>query len=301
MNKSSRIYIAGHTGLVGSAILRHLTAQGYENILTRTRDKLDLSNQKQVNNFFWDEKPEYVFMAAAKVGGVAANIAYPADFLHDNLVIQNNVIHSAYKFECKKLLFLASNCIYPKLAAQPLKEEYLHAGKLEPSTEPYAIAKLAGIRMCQAYRDQYGCNFISAIPVNLYGPNDRYHPENAHVISALMNRFIAAKKAGVDTLQVWGSGAARREFLHSDDLAEACVFLMDNYDGREPINIGPQGEIEIHSLAKLIAVIVGYTGRIEFDHSKPDGILSKMLDASKIMELGWKPKIYLMDGLKSLL
>lgn len=300
MNKDSRIYVAGHTGLVGSAIVRKLKAEGYENLILLPRKDLDLMNKKQVANFFEINKPEYVFMAAAYVGGVLANITYPAKFLSNNLEIQGNVMEMAHFFEVKKLLFLASNCIYPKLANQPLKEEYLFAGKLEPSTEAYAIAKLAGIKMCQAYRQEYGCNFISAIPVNIYGPNDRYNPENSHVVCALLWKFMIAKEKNLPSVDVWGSGRARREFMHSDDLADACLFLMNNYDDATPINVGPQQDMSIADLASMISEIVGYDGDIVFDYSKPDGILSKVLDTSRMRELGWQPKIKLRDGLAEL-
>jgi len=297
MDKSAKIYIAGHRGMVGSAIFRKLTKQGFNNIVTRTSAELDLRNQNAVADFFAAEKPDYVFLAAAKVGGIMANNIYRADFLYDNLQIQNNVIHSAYSNQVTKLMFLGSSCIYPKMAPQPLKEDYLLTGTLEPTNEPYAIAKIAGIKMCDAYRQQYGCNFISVMPTNLYGYNDNYHPENSHVLPALIRRFHEAKEKQLDAVTIWGTGTPKREFLFADDLADACFFLMENYNEEGLVNIGTGDDISIKDLAELVKVTVGYTGEINFDTSKPDGTPRKLMDVSKLETKGWKYQVNLSDGL----
>lgn len=299
MLKNAKIYIAGHRGMVGSAIFRALESKGYTNILVRTSTELDLRNQQDVAQFFAAEKPDYVFLAAAKVGGIFANDTFRADFIYENSMIQNNVIHHAYLNGVKKLLFLGSSCIYPKLAPQPLKEEYLLTGLLEPTNEPYAIAKIAGIKMCEAYRAQYGCNFISVMPTNLYGPNDNYDPKNSHVLPALLRKFITARKNGETSVTIWGTGTPLREFMHVDDLAAACLFLMDNYDEEGIINIGVGKEITILDLAKLIKQIIGYEGEIIIDQTMPDGMERKLLDSSKLTNLGWSAKISLLDGLKN--
>jgi GDP-L-fucose synthase len=298
MQKNAKIYIAGHRGMVGSAIHRKLVKEGYTNFITRTSDTLDLRNQQQVAGFFALEKPDYVFLAAAKVGGIIANNTYRAEFLYDNLQIQNNVIHNSYLNGVKKLMFLGSSCIYPKLAPQPLKEEYLLTGLLEPTNEPYAIAKIAGIKMCDAYRDQYGCNFISVMPTNLYGYNDNYHPQNSHVLPALIRRFHEAKEQNIPVVTIWGTGAPKREFLFADDLAEACYYLMQNYDEPGLVNIGTGEDISIKDLALLIKKVIGYNGDINFDHTKPDGTPRKLMDVSKLHSKGWKHKIGLEDGIK---
>jgi GDP-L-fucose synthase len=298
MNKKSKIYIAGHRGMVGSAILRALQAQGYSNFVLRTSSELDLTNQKDVSDFFSKEKPEYIFLAAAKVGGIVANNTYRADFLYENLVIQSNVIHQAYLNCVQKLLFLGSSCIYPKMAPQPLKEEYLLTGLLEPTNEPYAIAKIAGIKMCDAYRAQYGCNFISVMPTNLYGPNDNYDLNNSHVLPALLRKFISAKREGADTVSIWGTGTPLREFLHADDLAAACLFLMDEYNESGIVNIGVGEEISILDLAKLVKKIVGFEGGIQLETNKPDGTPRKLMDVSKLNNLGWKSSTSLEEGIK---
>jgi GDP-L-fucose synthase len=297
MNPFSKIYIAGHTGLVGSAILRGLQSQGYGNLILRTHQELDLEIQKDVNDFFETERPEYVFLAAAKVGGIYANNTYPADFIYNNLVIETNVIHASYKYRVKKLLFLGSSCIYPRLAPQPMKEEYLLTGELEPTNEPYAIAKIAGIKMCQSYNRQYRTNFISVMPTNLYGPNDNYDPMNSHVLPALIRRFHEAKIQQLPFVEVWGTGAPRREFMYSEDMAEACIFLMNNYDGDKIVNIGTGEDITIRELADLIAEVVGYKGAIRWDNTKPDGTPRKLLDVSFLHSLGWKHKTSLKEGL----
>jgi GDP-L-fucose synthase len=297
INKSAKIYIAGHRGMVGSAILRALQAQGYSNFVLRTSSELDLRNQKDVSDFFSKEKPEYVFLAAAKVGGIVANNTYRADFLYENLMVQSNVIHQAYLNGVQKLLFLGSSCIYPKMAPQPLKEEYLLTGLLEPTNEPYAIAKIAGIKMCDAYRSQYGCNFISVMPTNLYGPNDNYDLRNSHVLPALMRKFISARREGADSVTIWGTGSPLREFLHADDLAEACLFLMDRYNDAGLVNIGVGNDISILDLAKLIKRIVGFEGEIILDTNKPDGTPRKLMDVSKLNGLGWKASISLEVGI----
>jgi GDP-L-fucose synthase len=298
MDKSSKIYIAGHRGMVGSAIHRKLQKEGFTNFITRTSDTLDLRNQQQVIDFFAQEKPDYVFLAAAKVGGIVANNTYRADFLYENLQIQNNVIHTAYLASVKKLMFLGSSCIYPKMAPQPLKEEYLLTGLLEPTNEPYAIAKIAGIKMCDAYRAQYGCNFISVMPTNLYGYNDNYHPQNSHVLPALIRRFHEAKEQGLPYVIIWGTGSPMREFLFADDLADACYYLMQNYDEEGLVNIGTGEDISIKDLALLVKSIVGYNGELRFDTTKPDGTPRKLMDVSKLHGKGWKHTIELSEGIK---
>lgn len=297
MEKSSKIYIAGHRGMVGSAIHRKLLAEGYTNIITRTSKELDLRNQVLVNEFFAEEKPEYVFLAAAKVGGIVANNTYRADFLYENLQLQNNVIHASFENKVKKLMFLGSSCIYPKLAAQPLKEEYLLTGTLEPTNEPYAIAKIAGIKMCESYRAQYGCNFISVMPTNLYGINDNYHPQNSHVLPALIRRFHEAKENKSASVEIWGTGTPLREFMFSDDLADACYFLMQNYNESDFINIGTGSDLSIKELAQLVKNIIGFEGELFFDSTKPDGTPRKLMDVSKLHSLGWKHKIELTEGI----
>lgn len=299
MHFNAKIYVAGHNGMVGSAIKRHLESKGFNNIVYKTSKELDLTNQAAVEAFFAKEKPEYVFLAAAKVGGIIANNTYRGEFLYKNLMIQNNVMHQAYEKGVKKLLFLGSSCIYPKLAPQPLKEDYLLTGPLEYTNEPYAIAKIAGIKMCENYRLQYGCNFISAMPTNLYGPNDNYHPENSHVLPALIRKFHEAKTKGNDVVEIWGSGSPKREFLHADDLAEACIFLMENYNEPTTINIGTGEDVTIKELAELIAKTVGFEGKLAFDTSKPDGTPRKLMDVSKLNALGWKYKIPLDEGIKA--
>ena len=298
MEKNAKIYIAGHRGMVGSAIFRKLLQEGYTNLITRTSAELDLKDQQAVTEFFAAEKPDYVFLAAAKVGGIIANNTYRADFLYENLMIQNNVIHQSYVHNVKKLLFLGSSCIYPKLAPQPLKEEYLLTGLLEETNEPYAIAKIAGIKMCDAYRAQYGCNFISAMPTNLYGYNDNYHPQNSHVLPALIRKFDEAKRNGDQTVSIWGSGMPMREFLFADDLAAACFFLMQTYNEPNLINIGTGEDLTIKDLALLIQETIGYQGELVFDSSKPDGTPRKLMDVSKLHQLGWKHQIDLKEGLK---
>jgi len=298
MEKNAKIYIAGHRGMVGSAILRKLTAEGYGNLLLRTSDELDLRNQQAVADFFAAEQPDYVFLAAAKVGGILANNTMRADFLYENLAIQNNVIHQAYVHGVKKLLFLGSSCIYPKLAPQPIKEEYLLTGLLEPTNEPYAIAKIAGIKLCEAYHDQYGCNFISVMPTNLYGYRDNYHPEHSHVLPALLRRLHEAKVANRPAVTVWGTGSPKREFLFADDLADACVFLMANYDDPQLVNIGTGEDLPIKELAQLIKSIVGFEGELVFDSSKPDGTPRKLMDVSKLHALGWHHTTPLEAGIR---
>jgi GDP-L-fucose synthase len=297
MEKNAKIYVAGHRGMVGSAIFRKLQAEGYPNLLVRSSQELDLRNQQAVADFFASEKPDYVFLAAAKVGGIVANNTYRADFLYENLAIQNNLIHQAYLHGVKKLLFLGSSCIYPKLAPQPLKEEYLLTGLLEPTNEPYAIAKIAGIKLCDAYRDQYGCNFISVMPTNLYGYNDNYHPENSHVLPALIRKFHEAKTNGAANVTVWGTGSPLREFLFADDLAEACYFLMQKYNEAGLVNIGTGHDLSIKELALLIKEVVGFTGELVFDTSKPDGTPRKLMDVTKLHSLGWQHRIELKEGL----
>lgn len=298
MNKDSSIYIAGHKGMVGSAISRKLQQEGYTNIVSRTSSQLDLRNQQQVAGFFAAERPEYVFLAAAKVGGIIANNTYRAEFLYDNLQIQSNIIHSAYLNGVKKLLFLGSSCIYPKMAPQPLQEDYLLTGLLEETNEPYAIAKIAGIKMCDAYRAQYGCNFISVMPTNLYGYNDNYHPQNSHVLPALIRKFHEAKIQNLPSVMVWGSGLPKREFLFADDLASACFYLMQNYSEAGFINIGSGIELSIKELALLVKQIIGYQGDIHFDTTKPDGTPRKIMDVSKLHSKGWKHTVELAEGIQ---
>lgn len=298
MNKTAKIFIAGHRGMVGSSILRALQSQGYSNFILRTSSELDLRNQKDVSDFFSKEKPEYVFLAAAKVGGIVANNTYRADFLYENLMIQSNVIHQSYLNGVQKLLFLGSSCIYPRMAPQPLKEEYLLTGLLEPTNEPYAIAKIAGIKMVDAYRAQYDCNFISVMPTNLYGPNDNYDLNNSHVLPALLRKFICAKREGAESVTIWGTGSPLREFLHADDLAEACLFLMNGYNESGLVNIGLGEDISILDLANLVKKIVCFEGEIQLDTSKPDGTPRKLLDVSKLNSLGWKSRISLEEGIK---
>lgn len=298
MQQTDKIYIAGHRGMVGSAIKRKLEKEGFTNIITRNSKELDLRNQQAVNDFFAKEKPDYVFLAAAKVGGIMANNTYRGEFLYDNLMIQNNVIHASYINKIKKLMFLGSSCIYPKLAPQPLKEDYLLTGPLEETNEPYAIAKIAGIKLCDAYRSQYACNYISVMPTNLYGPNDNYDLNNSHVLPALLRKFHEAKIKKEPAVVMWGTGTPRREFLHADDLADACYFLMQNYNEPGLINIGVGEDITIGELAQMVKEIVGYEGEIKNDLSKPDGTPRKLMDVNKLHSLGWKAKIGLREGIK---
>jgi GDP-L-fucose synthase len=297
MEQTAKIYIAGHRGMVGSGLERKLRKEGYNNILTRTSAELDLRNQIAVNEFFEKEKPAYVILAAAKVGGIHANNTYRAEFIYDNLMIEANIIHAAYLNEVTKLLFLGSSCIYPKMAPQPLKEEYLLSGYLEPTNQPYAIAKIAGIEMCDSYRAQYGCNFISAMPTNLYGTNDNYHPENSHVLPALIRRIVLAKKNNEPIVTIWGTGTPRREFLHVDDLADACYFLLQNYNEQGLVNIGFGTDVSIKELAEIIVSEVEYNGELIFDTTKLDGTPRKLMDISKISILGWTPKIDFKEGI----
>lgn len=297
MKTLDSIYIAGHRGMVGSAILRKLKTAGYQNIITKSSAELDLRNQQDVANFFKKEKPDYVFLAAAKVGGIVANNTYRADFLYENLAIQNNVIHQSYIHQVKKLQFLGSSCIYPKLAPQPLKESYLLTGLLEPTNEPYAIAKIAGIKLCEAYQQQYGCNFTSVMPTNLYGYNDNYHPENSHVLPALIRKFHEAKTKLLPSVTIWGSGNPKREFLFADDLAEACYFLMQQEQQTSLINIGTGQDLSIKDLALLIQKIIGFKGDLLFDSTKPDGTPRKLMDVSLLHQLGWKHRIDLAEGI----
>ncbi|MDA9263414.1 GDP-L-fucose synthase [Saprospiraceae bacterium] len=299
MNKESKVYIAGHRGMVGSALKRNLESKGINNIVFRKSSELDLRNQASVLKFFEDEKPEYVFLAAAKVGGISANNTFRGSFIYDNLMIQNNIIHSSYLNDVKKLLFLGSSCIYPKLSPQPIKEEYLLDGKLEPTNQPYALAKIAGIEMCNSYRSQYNCNYITAMPTNLYGPNDNYDLENSHVLPALIRKIHIAKKQNLPEVVMWGTGSPKREFLHVDDLAEACVFLMHNYKGNIPINVGTGEDISIIDLARLIKEIIGYQGKITKDLSKPDGTPRKLLNVDHLNNIGWKANIQLEEGIRS--
>ncbi len=299
MNKDSKIYVAGHRGLVGSAILRALEKQGYTNLIYRTSSELDLRNRDAVNNFFKEQHIDYVFLAAAKVGGIAANNDFPADFIRDNLLIQTNVIDSAYVNGVEKLLFLGSTCIYPKFAPQPLKEEYLLTGELEPTNEPYAIAKIAGIKMCESYNRQYGSTFISAMPTNMYGPNDNFDLKTSHVLPALVRKIHEAKENGSATVEIWGTGTPKREFLHSDDLADACIFLMNNYEGNEIVNVGVGEDIAIKDLALMIKDIVGFQGELVFNSSVPDGTPRKLVDTTKINGLGWKASIPLEEGIRA--
>jgi len=297
MEKSAKIYVAGHRGMVGSAIVRELNKLGYNNIVMKTSIELDLRNQAQVQTFYQQEKPEYVFVCAAKVGGILANNTYRAEFLYDNLSIQNNLIHFAHVYGVKKLLFLGSSCIYPKMAPQPLKEDYLLSGMLEPTNEPYAIAKITGIKMCEAYWDQYGSKFISAMPTNMYGPNDNYHPDNSHVLPALIRKIHEAKVNNSESVIVWGDGSPFREFLYADDLANALVYLMLNYNEKEFVNVGFGDEITIKDLALLIKKIIGFEGHLEFDTSKPNGTPRKLMDSSRLFATGWKPKTALEEGI----
>ena len=299
MEKQAKIYVAGHRGMVGSAICRILIKNGYENIIKQTSSELDLRNQADVQAFFKTEKPDYVVLAAAKVGGIHANNVYRAEFLYDNLMIEANIIHSAHEHNVKKLLFLGSSCIYPKMAPQPLKEDYLLTGSLEYTNEPYAIAKISGIKLCEAYRDQYGCNFISAMPTNLYGPNDNYDLNNSHVLPALIRKFHEAKETNAKQVEIWGTGTPKREFLHVDDLAEACLFLLENYNEKEFVNVGSGEDVSIADLAFLVKNVVGFEGNLVFNTSKPDGTPRKLMDVSKINQLGWKHKIELEDGIQS--
>ncbi|RDC54445.1 GDP-L-fucose synthase [Pedobacter chinensis] len=298
MEKNAKIYVAGHRGMVGSAIYRKLQKEGFENLIAKTSSELDLRDQQSVKDFFAEEKPDYVFLAAAKVGGIVANNTYRADFLYENLMIQNNVIHNAYLTGVKKLMFLGSSCIYPKLAPQPLREDYLLTGTLEHTNEPYAIAKIAGIKMCDAYRDQYGCNFVSVMPTNLYGYNDNYHPQNSHVLPALIRKIHEAKANNEKQVTVWGSGSPMREFLFADDLADACYFLMQRYNEPNLINIGTGHDLTIKDLALLIKDVLSYDGELVFDSSKPDGTPRKLMDVSKLHDLGWKHKIELREGIE---
>jgi GDP-L-fucose synthase len=298
VNTDSKVYVAGHRGLVGSAILRRLEGEGYGNLLTRTHAELDLMDARAVDEFFAAEKPEYVYLAAAKVGGILANDTYPVDFLRDNLAIQLNVLEAAHRHGVKKLLLLGSSCIYPKFAPQPMKEEYILTGELEPTNEPYAIAKIAGIKLCQAYRKQHGADFISVMPTNLYGPGDNFDLETSHVLPALIRKFHEAREQGAPSVTVWGTGTPRREFLHVDDLAGACVFLMDNYSGGEPVNVGVGRDLSIGELAALVSEVVGYEGGISYDTSRPDGTPRKLLDVSRLDGLGWRARIPLREGIE---
>lgn len=299
MNQSDKIYIAGHRGMVGSAIIRRLQKDGFTNFVTRTSKELDLRNQQAVADFFANEKPDHVFLAAAKVGGIIANNTYRADFIYENIMIQSNVIHHSYLNGVKKLMFLGSSCIYPKMAPQPLKEDYLLTGLLESTNEPYAIAKIAGIKMCDAYRSQYGCNFISVMPTNLYGPNDNYDLNNSHVLPALIRKFHTAKKENQSSVEIWGTGSPMREFLHADDLADACFYLMQNYNEPGLVNIGVGDDISIKDLALLVKKIVGFEGELKFDTSKPDGTPRKLMDVGKLHGFGWKHKIELEEGISA--
>lgn len=298
MDLDSKIYVAGHRGLVGSAIVKNLQSKGYHNIIARTHQELDLINQEEVNKFFKDERPEFVFLAAAKVGGIIANNTYPADFIYENLQIQNNVIFYAHEYKVKKLMFLGSSCIYPRVCPQPIKEEYLLSGYLEPTNEAYAIAKISGLKMCQFYKRQYGDNFISCMPTNLYGPNDNFDLETSHVLPALIRKFHEAKINNKSNVEIWGSGSPLREFLYVDDMADACVFLMENYEEVEHVNIGTGDEISIGNLARLTKEIVGFKGELLFNAEKPDGTPRKLTDVSKLHEIGWKHKINLEEGIQ---
>jgi len=299
MDKNSKIYVAGHRGLVGSAIVRNLKEKGYTSIIGKTHAELDLKDQNAVRKFFEKEKPEYVFLAAAKVGGINANNTCPADFIYENLEIQNNVIKAAFDYKVKKLLFLGSSCIYPKMCPQPIKEEYLLSGYLEPTNEAYALAKIAGLKMCQFFKKQYGANFISCMPTNLYGPNDNFDLNSSHVMPALIRKFHEARVNNKDFVEVWGTGKPLREFLHVDDMADGCVFLMENYEGEEHVNIGTGKEVTIGELAEMIKEVVGFEGEIKFNTDKPDGTPRKLLDVGKLEGLGWKYKVELKDGIKS--
>lgn len=298
MNKTDKIYIAGHRGMVGSAIERKLRKDGFTNIVTRSSKELDLRNQQAVNDFFASEKPDFVFMSAAKVGGILANNIYRAEFIYDNLMIELNVVHACHTANVKKMLFLGSSCIYPKLAPQPLKEEYLLTGELEPTNEPYAIAKIAGIKLCESYRRQYGANFISVMPTNLYGPNDNYDPENSHLFASFIRKFSLAKRNHLNEIEIWGDGSPMREFLHVDDMADACIFLMQNYDGEEIFNIGTGTDVTVLELAETMKKVSGFTGSFKFDKSKPNGTPRKLMDVSKLTKLGWKANISLEEGVR---
>ena len=298
MNLDAKIYVAGHRGLVGSAIVRNLEAKGYKNIICRTHKELDLTNQEAVRIFFEEEKPEYVFLAAAKVGGIHANNTYPADFIYDNLMIQNNVIKAAHDFKVKKLLFLGSTCIYPKMAPQPIKEKYLLTGSLEETNEAYAVAKIAGLEMCKFFKRQYGDNFISCMPTNLYGPNDNFDLKNSHVLPALIRKFHEAKVNNNEVVEVWGTGTPLREFLYVDDMADACVFLMENYDGEQHVNIGTGEEVSIRELAETVKDVVGFEGELVFNTDMPDGTPRKLTNVDKLHGLGWKNKVSLNEGIK---
>lgn len=298
MNKDSKIYVAGHAGMVGSAICRRLKAENYVNICTKSHKELDLTRQSEVEDFFATEKPEYVFLAAAKVGGIIANSRHGADFMYNNMILEMNVIHSAWKNGCKKLMFLGSSCIYPRLAPQPMKEDCLLTSSLEKTNEAYALAKISGLKYCEYLNVQYGTDYISVMPTNLYGPNDNYHPEHSHVLPALIRRFHEAKVSGAKEVVCWGTGAPLREFLYVDDLADACVFLMNNYSGNETVNLGTGKELSIKQLTELVAKVVGYTGKISWDSSKPDGTPRKLLDVSKLSSLGWHYKTELEDGIR---
>lgn len=298
MNKNDKIYIAGHRGMVGSAIERLLKKEGYTNLITRTSKELDLRNQQAVNEFFAKEKPDYVFMSAAKVGGILANNIYRAEFIYDNLMIELNVVHAAHLHQVKKMLFLGSSCIYPKMAPQPIKEEYLLTGVLEETNEPYAIAKIAGIKLCESYRRQYGSNFISVMPTNLYGPNDNYDPQSSHLFASFIRKFTLAKRNGDKVIEIWGDGSPKREFLHVDDMADACYFLMQNYDGEEIFNIGTGTDVSVLELANLMKEITGFDGEFKFDATKPNGTPRKLMDVSKLEKAGWKSKISLKEGIQ---
>jgi GDP-L-fucose synthase len=301
MEKGSKIFVAGHKGMVGSAIVRKLQSEGYNNLILRTSTEVDLRNQADVEKFFESEKPEYVFLAAAKVGGILANNMYRADFLYENLMIESNVIHQSYIHKVKKLLFLGSSCIYPKLAPQPLKEEYLLSGYLEETNEPYAIAKIAGIKLCESYRRQYGCDFISAMPTNLYGPNDNYDLQNSHVIPALIRKFVEATESNLLSVEIWGTGNPLREFMHVDDLAAASLFLMKKYSELEFVNVGSGSEISIKDLALLIQNLTAFQGDLKFNTSKPDGTPRKLMDNDKLTKMGWVPVISLKEGLRNVI
>lgn len=296
--RDARIYVAGHRGLVGSAIWRELQRRGYTHLIGRTRAELDLLDGAAVNRFYAQEKPEYVVDAAARVGGILANDRHPAEFIYQNLQIQNHLIHGAYVAGVRKLLFLGSSCIYPRLSAQPMKEEYLLTGPLEPTNEWYAVAKIAGIKMCQAYRRQYGCDFISAMPTNMYGPNDNYDPQNSHVLPALIRRFYEARQANAPTVTCWGTGSPFREFLYADDLARACIFLLEHYSEEQFINVGSGTEVSVRELTETVGRVIGYAGRIEWDASKPDGMPRKLMDSSRLFALGWKPQVDLETGIR---
>ena len=298
MDKNSKIYVAGHTGMVGSSIVRFLKEKGYNNIIVKSSSELNLISQNDVQNFFKTHQPEYVFLAAAKVGGIHANNTFRGEFVYENIMIQSNVIHQSYLNNVKKLLFLGSSCIYPKLSKQPIKEEYLLDGKLEETNRPYAIAKIAGIEMCKSYREQYASNFISLMPTNLYGPNDNYHPDNSHVFASLIRKFVIGKRENIESIDIWGSGNPKREFLHVDDLADASIFLMNNYDSKDIVNVGWGEDISIRDLSFLIKEVSGFEGELNFDLTKPDGTPRKLLNTDRIHKLGWKPKIKLREGIK---